>query len=468
MSSVVVVGIGAMGGGMARALLDSSVTSTVTGYDKNLAAVETFYRESVHVNKNAGDNPPVSLKDAILLPVDFVILSLVNESQCEAVCFGETEQSLVNIMEKGSCVILTSTVTATWARTAGEKFRNKGIFFVDCPVSGGPTRAREGDLTMMASGDDQSLGMSEPLLNALGRDGDVHIIDGGAGAGSTVKCVHQLLAGVHICVAAEAMAMAAKAGLDVEQLYRIVNGAAGASWMFTDRGKRMLEIDPEVKSALNIFVKDLGIVYEESKKLQVPIPIASTALQQFISGQSLGLGGLDDSQVVKVYENVTKVPVAGHVVSKESNEVVFSNDHVKVYQSKTDVLSENDITVNAINKLTIHLKIASVTIQILNSPPNLKGTFDFDESTLEDGEATDQFQVYKQNLEPGDMIESNYPFFYLTIAASHGTLEQKSRGGPLWTKTTREGDVEFKEPSGQIQILNSGMESFARYIVRLS
>jgi hypothetical protein len=121
-----------------------------------------------------------------------------------------------------------------------------------------------------------------------------------------------LLAGVHIVVAAEALALAAKAGLDVEQMYKIVNGAAGASWMFQDRGQRMIQNDdPEqVKSALEIFVKDLDIVHAEAKRLQSPIPVASAALQQFISGQSLGLSRKDDSQVVKVYENVTGVVVA--------------------------------------------------------------------------------------------------------------------------------------------------------------
>ena len=104
--------------------------------------------------------------------------------------------------------------------------------------------------------------------------------------------------------------MAAKAGLDVEQLYQIVNGAAGASWMFSDRGQRMLAKDAEVKSALDIFVKDLGIVHTEAKTLASPIPVASASLQQFISGQGLGLGKCDDSQVVKVYEQITGVKVA--------------------------------------------------------------------------------------------------------------------------------------------------------------
>jgi L-threonate 2-dehydrogenase len=104
--------------------------------------------------------------------------------------------------------------------------------------------------------------------------------------------------------------MGAKAGLDVNQLFQIVNGAAGASWMFTDRGQRMLSDEAEVKSALDIFVKDLNIVHEEAKKLTSPIPVASACLQQFISAQGLGLGKCDDSQVVKVYESITGAKVS--------------------------------------------------------------------------------------------------------------------------------------------------------------
>jgi 3-hydroxyisobutyrate dehydrogenase-like beta-hydroxyacid dehydrogenase len=106
---VVVVGIGAMGGGMARALLDSPATNIVVGYDRSTDAVEKFFQESKAANK-AGNSPPSSLRESISDGMDFVILSLVNESQCEQVCFGDGE-NLVNLMPKGSCVILTSTVT---------------------------------------------------------------------------------------------------------------------------------------------------------------------------------------------------------------------------------------------------------------------------------------------------------------------------------------------------------------------
>jgi hypothetical protein len=166
----------------------------------------------------------------------------------------------------------------------------------------------------MASGDEESLQMSEPVLEALSKSaaggrGDIHVILGGAGMGSTAKMVHQLLAGVHVCVAAEALALAAKTGLDVEQMYHIVNNAAGASWMFQDRGQRMIHPSSKVCSALDIFVKDLDIVYSEAKAFKCPIPVASAALQQFIAAQGLGLGGLDDSRLVEAYERVSGAPV---------------------------------------------------------------------------------------------------------------------------------------------------------------
>ena len=339
---IVVVGLGAMGGGIARALLHSSVTQTVTGFDKSVTIVNEFHAESLALGKVQSEKPPASLDEAISADTDFVILVLLNEMQCHNVCFGSSKHSsslpsnpvtshsngamsesntsqsnLVSLLPNNSCVVCCSTVSAGWAKIASETFRqsNRHISFVDCPISGGPTRARLGTLTMMPSSDEKiSIEEAMPVLSAMAEmstsEGGIHIIEGGAGMGSMVKMVHQLLAGVHICAAAEALALAAKAGLDVRQVYEIVNDAAGASWMFKDRGQRMIKCDEsEVKSALAIFVKDLDIVYNEAKRLHSPIPLANAALQQFISGQSLGLSNSDDSTVVKVYENVTGITV---------------------------------------------------------------------------------------------------------------------------------------------------------------
>ncbi|ACI64736.1 predicted protein, partial [Thalassiosira pseudonana CCMP1335] len=232
---------------------------------------------------------------------DVVLLVLVNEAQCQATCFENNGVNLLSLLREGACVVVSSTVSAKWSKSAHEQFAKCNIRFCDCPISGGAVRALAGEITIMASGEQSSLEYIYPLLQAMGKE--IHVIPGGVGMGSTVKMVHQLLAGVHIVVAAEALALAAKAGLDVHQMYDIVKGAAGSSWMFCDRGQRMIDNSDEKKvmSALAIFVKDMDIVYSEAKRLECPIPMASAALQQFISGSALGLAKEDDSSVVKVY-----------------------------------------------------------------------------------------------------------------------------------------------------------------------
>lgn len=343
---------------MGKALLGSPATSAVVGYDRSTSLADAFFDASKAVNKASGLSAPKTLNQAITGATNFVVLVLVNESQCNQVCFGDSEEgNLASLLTPGACVILCSTVTATWARKTNERFKALGISFVDCPISGGPVRAAAGDLTLMASGEEDSLKMARPLLDAMG--GEVHIVSGGAGMGSTVKMVHQLLAGVHICCAAEALALAAKAGLDVEQMYNIVNGAAGASWMFKDRGQRMIaEEGPDVKSALNLFIKDMGIVHAEAKELQSPIPVASAALQQFISGQSMGLGTKDDSSVVKVYETLSGVPVGKKkrtAEKKEGNEVgdlwTFANGEQEEILEVGDEPSHNLVVQNEYTRI---------------------------------------------------------------------------------------------------------------------
>lgn len=337
--NVAVIGIGAMGGGMARALLRSNDVSQVVGYDRSTELVKKFFEEAQVAGK-APIAPPMCLEDAIPSETKVVVLVLVTEAQCEQVCFGPPDGStnstnLLKLIPVNSYVILCSTVTATWAKRAELRFREEAsVRFVDCPISGGPVRAGAGDLTLMASGDYVDDAVVLPILTAMARE--VHTIPGGVGMGSTAKMVHQLLAGVHVCAAAEALALAAKAGLNPHQMYQIVNGAAGASWMFQDRGARMmLDEEPPVMSALEIFVKDLDIVYSEAKALKSPIPVAAAALQQFINGQGMGLSRKDDSQVVKVYETISGVPVG--CSKKEGSEV---GDYWKIHNGTLEQIVE--------------------------------------------------------------------------------------------------------------------------------
>lgn len=294
---------------MARCLLRSSVIEEVAGFDLSRDLVSNFYAEAKESGKATPELPSkYVLEKFVTKDTDVVLIVLVNESQCNSVCFeNENDTNLESLLRPGSVVILSSTVPPAWSKKASERFAGKNIGFCDCPISGGPVRAKAGEITIMASGEEQWLECVEPVLQAMGKE--IHRIPGGSGMGSTVKMVHQLLAGVHVVAAAEALTLAAKAGIDVQQMYDIVKGAAGASWMFCDRGARMFEENPEDKfmGELAIFIKDMDIVYSEAKRIQSPIPLANAALQQFISGASLGLAKQDCSQVVKVYEALAGV-----------------------------------------------------------------------------------------------------------------------------------------------------------------
>ena len=345
---------------MARSLLRSSSISQVAGFDLSTPLVQKFYDEAHASGKSkASLSSELTVDNFVGKTTDIVLIVLVNEAQCQSVCF-EGENNLLSIMREGSCVVVSSTVSAAWSKSAEKKFSVKNIQFCDCPISGGSVRALNGEITIMASGDPTSLAFIDPILQAMGRE--IHIIQGGVGMGSTVKMVHQLLAGVHIVVAAEGLALAAKAGLDVNQMYDIVKGAAGNSWMFGDRGKRMIDNpNNDVMSALAIFVKDLDIVYSEAKRLQAPVPLAACALQQFISGVSLGLSKQDDSSVVKVYETLTGVSVSQsktNSTAKEGDEVgdlwkFPDGTKEKIYE----VADENDHHVILSNEYTRVLKV---------------------------------------------------------------------------------------------------------------
>merc|ERR1719230_1633457 len=140
-------------------------------------------------------------------------------------------------------------------------------------------------LTFMAAADEASLAKSSGVLEAMGK---VFVVGSQPGLGQSMKMVNQLLAGVHIATAAEAMALAAKASLNTRQVFEIITSAAGNSWMFENRVPHMLDDDPTPHSAVDIWPKDLGIVMDESKRLGLPCPMAGQAMQQFVAARGLG------------------------------------------------------------------------------------------------------------------------------------------------------------------------------------
>jgi 3-hydroxyisobutyrate dehydrogenase len=180
-----------------------------------------------------------------------------------------------------------------------ERVQAAGYGFVDAPVSGGVVGAEAGTLTIMAAGDRDAITRIGPLLRAVG--GKIVTVGSKPGQGATAKAVNQLLCGAHLAIAAEALSLARMLGLDMDQMLDIVTGSAASSWMLKDRGPRMLETEPWVTSAVDIFVKDLGIVLETGRDAKAALPMAALAHQLFLSVSGRGFGAFDDSQVIRAY-----------------------------------------------------------------------------------------------------------------------------------------------------------------------
>ncbi|KAJ0105252.1 hypothetical protein Patl1_19593 [Pistacia atlantica] len=329
------IGLGAMGFGMATHLLKFC---SVVGYDYGIRdlfiSLLNFlrhvpgqflgcmpicfqvYKPTLTRFENAGgliaNSPEEVSKD-----IDVLVVMVTNESQAESVLYGD--HGAVPALPSGASIILSSTVSLGFVVQLERRLQLEGkdLKLVDAPVSGGVKRASTGELTIMAAGTDEALTSTGSVLSALSEK--LYVIKGGCGAGSGVKMVNQLLAGVHIASTAEAMAFGARLGLNTRVLFDIISNSGGTSWMFENRGPHMLDNDYTPHSALDIFVKDLGIVTHESSAQKVPLHISTIAHQLFLAGSAAGWGRQDDAGVVKVYETLTGVKVEGKLpmVKKE-------------------------------------------------------------------------------------------------------------------------------------------------------
>jgi 3-hydroxyisobutyrate dehydrogenase len=172
---------------------------------------------------------------------------------------------------------------------------------IDAPISGGPARAGKGDLLIVVGATEDSLAIARPVLDHLAST--LTIVGARPGDGQALKTINQLLAGVHIAAAAEAIALARGLGLNPEVVINALSKGAAGSFMFADRGPRMLQAytgGAEVKSRVDIFVKDMGIVTSVGRTTHVPLPLAAAAEQLYLIAEAAGLGAQDDSSVVTI------------------------------------------------------------------------------------------------------------------------------------------------------------------------
>jgi len=289
--NICVIGLGSMGMGAAKSCLRAGLNTW--GVDLNPEALERL--------RQAGARDAQPSASAFADQLDAILLLVVNAQQVNAILFGEA--GLAAKLRPGTGVMVSSTLSALDAQQIEKRLAEHQLLMLDAPVSGGAGKAASGEMTVMASGSDTAFAQLQPVLDAVAAK--VYRVGSKIGLGSTVKIIHQLLAGVHIAVGAEAMALAARAGIPLETMYEVVTNAAGNSWMFENRMRHVVDGDYSPKSAVDIFVKDLNLVADTAKSLHFPLPLASTALDMFTEASNAGYGREDDSAVIKIFSGIT-------------------------------------------------------------------------------------------------------------------------------------------------------------------
>ena len=288
--TVGLVGLGAMGMGMAQSLRRAGYAPFV--FDIRREVAEIFARE--------GGVACASLAE-LGARCDVVISVVVNAEQNEAVLFGE--DGVAAAMRPGSLYVMCSTVDPNWSVAMEARLAQRNLLYLDAPISGGAAKAASGQMTMMTAGTPQAYARAGGVLDAMAAK--VYRLGDKAGAGSKVKIINQLLAGVHIAAAAEAMALGLREGVDPAALYDVITHSAGNSWMFENRMAHVLAGDYTPLSAVDIFVKDLGLVLDVARASKFPLPLSSTAHQMFMHASTAGHAREDDSAVIKIFPGIT-------------------------------------------------------------------------------------------------------------------------------------------------------------------
>ena len=280
-----VIGLGSMGYGIATSCLRAG--HVTHGFDVVPAQVERFLAEGGASGQLA----------EVAATLDAAVIVVLNAVQTEAVLFGEN--GLVPLMRKGSVVIASATVPPDFARDMEARCAARGVHYLDAPISGGSLKAANGQLSIMASGTPETFAAARLVLDAIAET--VFELGDSAGAGSAMKAVNQLLAGVHIATMAEALTFGMTQGVAPEKFLEVISKCAGTSWMLENRAPHVVAGDYTPHSQVNIWPKDLGIVLDIARAARFSAPITAAALQQFLAAAGMGLGQEDDAAVAKVY-----------------------------------------------------------------------------------------------------------------------------------------------------------------------
>ena len=295
-TNIGVVGLGAMGRGMAASLRRA-------GWNVHVCDVRLEAAQAFAVDGGVACASPAELATHC----EVIVSVVVNAAQTDTVLFGDGGAAAA--MQPGSLFIMCSTVDPNVSVQFEQRLAALGLLYLDAPISGGAAKAASGEMTMLTSGTPAAYAKAGSALEAMAAK--VYRLGDQAGNGSKVKIINQLLAGVHIAAAAEAMALGLREGVKAEDIYEVITHSAGNSWMFENRMAHVLAADYTPLSAVDIFVKDLGLVLDTARASKFPLPLSATAHQMFMQASTAGYAKEDDSAVIKIFPGITLPSPAG-------------------------------------------------------------------------------------------------------------------------------------------------------------
>ena len=281
--NILVIGLGSMGFGIAQSLIRAGYS--VYGQDKNLKQQKRLIEEGGY-DKNIPFND-----------LQAVIIVVLNEKQTREIIFGQN--GISDKLMKNTLIMVCTTVSPDFAKEMSSSCNDKGLLYLDAPISGGSKKSAEGKLSYMISGNPKAFEVAKPILDCTSET--VFEFGEHVGSGSAMKAVNQMLAGVHIAAMAEAITFGITQGIDPKRFLEVISKCAGTSWMLENRTPHIIDNDYSPKSSINIWPKDLGIVLDIAKNSNFSAPLTAVALQQFISAAGSGLGQEDDAAVAKIY-----------------------------------------------------------------------------------------------------------------------------------------------------------------------
>lgn len=293
MTTLGFVGLGIMGSGMARNLVDA-------GHD-----LVVWNRTREKADAVQGARPATSLTE-LGWECDIVFVCVSDTPDVESIAFGD--ESLVDAMG-GGILVDHSTISPLGTQELASKAGDAGVTWLDAPISGGSEGAEKGTLAVMVGGDPAALERAHPYISAYSSS-IVHVGDQ-PGSGQMAKMVNQALVVVNQLAASEALLLAQAAGLDLATTISAVEGGAGGSWMFSNRGPQMIRRDWSPGFTIDLQQKDLRLVLDTADDLGVPVPGTALVFQLYRALQARGLGSEGNHALVKALEEISGIDLGG-------------------------------------------------------------------------------------------------------------------------------------------------------------